>query len=386
MQFAHRMNIPPSATVAVNNLALKKKAAGERVFNLSAGEPFVPTHSAVLDAARCALDEDKTNYTPVAGIPELRQAAVQFMNRTYGTAYTFDQTVITCGGKFGLFALFQVLLNPGDEVLIPAPYWVSYPSMVQLAGGCPVIIDTEESIGWKITPEYISSHCTEQTKLLVLNNAANPTGVLYTKEELQALLAAAKSRGLFVVSDEVYSGLVYDGKEYMSCGAFAEFHDMVIVVQSVSKHFAMTGWRAGIVFGPEEIMKKIITLQGQSTTGTSSITQWASVAAFDHAEEICSFIRDTMQHRRDVFFDALFDVFGVRFEKPVSALYGFFPMSHFGVHNMDSVTFCTDVLDTVNVAMVPGSAFGKEGYVRCSFGLVESELHDAVAALHTYFA
>lgn len=383
MRFSARLNIPPSATVAINSLAQKKMSSGERVHNLSVGEPIIPTPSVIIDAATAAMHAGKTLYPPVAGIPELRHSAAAWMNETYATEYEAKNTIVTCGGKFGLFALLQALVESGDEVLIIAPYWVSYPSLVQLFGGVPKIIPTNPE-DWKVTPKKIDQAIGGRTKIIILNNAANPTGVVYTKEEIASLLAMAARHNLIVISDEVYSGLVYDGSVYNSCGAFPEYTDRVIVVQSCSKHFAMTGWRVGFVFGSSEIISILTTLQGQSTTGTSSISQWAALAAITDARTIIPLVRGMVQARRDVFINYFAQWFGIRLPAPASALYCLIPLRALGVDDLRDEVFCQRALEEANIALVPGVAFGAPGYVRVSFGGKEDEISEALAALGKY--
>lgn len=384
MKIAPSTHIQPSATVHMNSLALEKKRAGQRVYNLSAGEPMVETAKIVIEAAYRAMKEGKTHYPPVAGIPELREEAAAWMNRMYGATYTPKETVVTCGGKHGLAMTLSTLLCPGDEVLIMAPYWVSYPTMVQIAGGVPKIIATKPENEWKVDPNDLVRTCTARTRFIILNNAANPTGVIYTKEEINTLLRIAHERGITVISDEVYSGLVYDGQPFVSCASFPEYHDHVVVIQSCSKHFAMTGWRVGFVFGPEDLISVLVNVQSQTTTGTSSISQWAALTALQHGEEIMNTVNHTMQTRRDMFLETFQREFGVPLARPRSALYCLFPMQALGIPDTDSAAFCYRVLDEANVALVPGAPFGEEGYVRASFGAHEDEIAIALCALAQY--
>jgi len=384
MHFSARTHISPSLTVAMNSLALEKRAAGERVYNLAAGEPMLDTPESIARAAHDAIDAGKTHYGPVAGIPALRDAAATWMNTTYGSHFSRAETIVTAGGKHGVNLLLDALLSPGDEALIVVPYWVSYLSQVEMAGATPVVIATTEADGWKVSPKDIEANITPHTKVLILNNGSNPAGVLYTREELQAILEVVARHDILLLSDEVYSGLVYDGEEYVSCASFAEHAERVIVVQSVSKHFAMTGWRVGFVFADEQIIRVLTTLQGQTTSGASSISQWAALAGIQAADEIVPMHKVEMQARRDVFCQAFTDAFGVSLAPAMSGLYQFFPIALFGSTETDSVVFCTRVLADANVAMVPGGAFGMEGYVRCSFGETTAELRASIDALRAY--
>ncbi len=383
--FSSKVHIPPSATVTINSIAQQKKKAGQRVYNLSAGEPIMNTAQYLKETVDWAMEHGETLYPPVAGIDELRNRASLWMNDLYQTNYQVKNTLITCGGKFGIYLLLQSLLNDGDEVIVISPYWVSYPPMVSLFGGRPVIVQTEEKDGWKVRPEQIAAACSEKTKLLIFNNGSNPTGVLYEEQELRDILKVCKEKNILIMSDEVYSGLTYDKKDYVSCGAFWDHSDSVVVIQSCSKNFGMTGWRVGIVFAPEEITKKLITVQGQSITGTSIISQWAAVAAIEKAHKITPEINKEMKHRRDVFTDTFNELFpGANLQAPHSAFYSFIPLKAFGTYHDDDVKFCERALEDGNVAMVPGSAFGKPGYVRTSFGAKPEELIDAIKALADY--
>lgn len=379
MQFSPFMRVEASATIMMNSLALEKKSRGERVYNLGAGEPMIPMHAAINDAAVAAIQAGKTKYPPVAGIPELRDAAAAWMNTMYQTHFTREQTIVTCGGKFGIYAVCQALLEPGDEAVMLAPYWVSYSGIVQLFGGKPVVIETEEKDGWKVSLKKLESSFNKKTKLLFLNNAGNPTGTLYTRDELAAILELAKKHDVIVVSDEVYSGLMYDNNVFVSCGSFPEYQDRVIIIQSCSKHFAMTGWRVGFVFAPVELIKILSMVQSQSTTGTSSISQWAAVGAFSQAKEVVQATQKALFGRRNALVGALREQFDFECQPVCAGLYQFISLKDLGVVEKDSAAFCKRVLVEGNVAMVPGSAFGKEGYVRMSFGDTEQEL---IAAIH----
>ncbi len=383
MTFSATLPLTASATVAMHAKALAKKARGERVYNLGAGEPILPPHVLVASAAEEAVRAGKTLYPPVAGIPELRRAASAWMNTMYGTQHDAQNTLVTCGGKFGIFASLQAYCSSGDEVMIIAPYWVSYAQLTTLFRGVPTIVQTREEDGWKASVAQLESAATDRTKILILNNAANPTGTLYSREELKAMLAWAEKRKLLVISDEVYSGLVYGNEHYVSCGSFPEYRDRVIVIQSCSKHFAMTGWRVGFVFAPEEIIKVLTAIQSQSTTGTSSISQWAAFAAFQNADRVMQTVRDAMHERRDVFTQTLNNAFGISLLAPKAGLYHFVNLQALGVYE-NSLPFCLRLLEEGNIASVPGSAFGQEGYVRFSFGEKKEELIIAVQALSRY--
>lgn len=381
MDIVEKSRVAPSATLSVNAAALKKRAENIKVYNLSAGEAFVQTPTVIKDAAEKAISDGHTYYTPTAGIPELRDAACAWMNKEFGSTYSREHTFVTNGGKFGLYLLFQALLEDGDEVLIPAPYWVSYPKMVELFSGKPVVVNTTYENDWKLSVPDLEKARNSKTKILVFNNGSNPTGVLYTKEEVQAILNWAGSHGIIVISDEVYAKLVYGNIQYPSCAFFDAHRSHVVVLQSTSKMFSMTGWRVGFVFADPTFVKGLAALQGQSTSGASSVAQWASVAAFEHASQIIPFIRSEMQHRRDVLCESFQTFFGQSIKVPQSALYAFVPLSAFGIDSTDDSAFCSEMIEKAHVAMVPGSAFGAPGFVRMSFGIAKDEIRDGVRAL-----
>jgi len=384
MKLSSSTHIPPSATVAMNSLAQEKKRKGEKVYNLSVGEPAMETSRLIQEAAFTAIQQGKTLYPPVSGIPELREAVVEWMNKKYESTFQKENCLVSCGGKHGLLMCLQSTLEKGDEVLILAPYWVSYPTMVTLAGGVPKIIETTEEKNWKVIPEQIIDACTSQTKILILNNGSNPTGVLYSREELKSILQVAAEKNLIVISDEVYSGLTYDTNEYISVASFNEYKESSIIIQSVSKHFAMTGWRVGFVLGPKNLIEAAEILQSQSTTGTSSISQWAALAAFQNAEVLNTEIQKEMQYRRDIFVRSFEKYFEHKVIPPQCGLYSFLPISFFTVDSIDSVSFCMKLLEQCNVAFVPGSPFGKEGYIRASFGGKSEEIEAALKQLSEY--
>ncbi len=373
--------IPDSPTIRINALVQRLKAEGHTVFNLGIGEPVIETPEVIRAAAKRAIDEDKTTYPPAAGIPELRQAIAQWLCESYSCSYTPDEIVVTPGGKSALFFLFQTLLNPGDDVMIVAPYWVSYPAIVGIFGGSPIFVETNERDQWKVTPELLESKFSEQTALLVLNNASNPTGVVYTRTELSSIVEWAKDKGIMVISDEVYSGLVYEG-EFVSLGSFS--YENILVVQSASKNFGMTGWRIGILAGNAGILKKVTALLGQSVSGVSTISQWALLEGIIHRNSISSLIHREFKTRRDACVRLFEELFGTKINLPASGLYVFIPISTFEETTESSVEWCERILQKTGVATIPGSAFGCEGYVRLSFGGNLSETEGGLRALAAY--
>lgn len=370
-----------SPTVTLNGIAARKRMLGERVYNFAAGDPVLNNHSAITKRAVGMAEKGCLPYPPVEGITELRTLAANWMNATCGTQFAKDHVLVAGGGKFAIFAIIYSLLQPNEEVLIPAPYWVSYPEIVKMAGGIPKIVMANADNQWKITPQNLLQHITKNSKMLILNNACNPTGALYTKQEVAALLAVAKKFGLLVISDEVYSGLVYDEPGFVSCGAFPEHQERVLIVQSCSKNFGMTGWRVGFALGPEHFIKRLAVLQSQSTTGVSTISQWAAVGAMENAAEVNAYVKEAMRKRRDQFVHTYNSLFPIPLQNIKSALYAFVPMASMGVAAKDSAAFSEQLLERHNIALVPGVAFGVEGYVRFAFSEPEEEIYQGLHEL-----
>ncbi|KTD60399.1 aspartate aminotransferase [Legionella sainthelensi] len=380
MKYSKQFPLKDSATVAINSLAQQKINAGLKISNLSAGEPKLLPHPIITTAVTQALEQGLTLYPPVSGITELRYLASKWMNKFYDCSFTSENCLVVNGGKFGIYLLMQLLMQNNDEVIIPSPYWVSYPQITHLFGGTPIIVETKEIEGWKLTPRALKNACSSKSKILILNNAANPTGALYTKSELAALLQVAHEQDLLVIADEVYSGLIYDGHAYVSCGSFSQFKDRIIVIQSCSKNFSMTGWRVGFVFAPKTIIQPLTALMSQSTSGVTTLSQWAAVAVLKETN-VGLWVQQCMQKRRDCMIQALDQYFGLTITPPLSSLYIYLSLNDLGVRNPNSEEFCQHALEEANVAIVPGTAFGNEGYVRLSFGGYEEELHSGIRQL-----
>ncbi len=373
-----------SVTVVINSIAQSKKAQGIRVYNLSAGEPKLVTPKIVRDAAIKFIEIGDVPYPITAGQPELRKAAADRLNKLYGSSFTPEECIVTTGGKFGLYLILQYLLghssplkaSPQEKlsVIIPAPYWVSYPAITKIMDGKPVVINTTEEGGWKVTAEMIRNAYTPDCKILIINNGVNPTGVIYSRPEMQAIMDVANELGLLVISDEVYSGLVYTDDEYVSCGSFPEYKENVVVLQSASKTFAMTGWRVGFMLGRKDIIEALSALTTQSTTGVSLVCQHGAIGAFKHADEITDWVNASMKKRRDVFVEAFKEHFGIQLAYPKATLYVWVSLASLGVTGISDDEFCIRALEEANVATVPGSGFGQPGYVRFSFAAEEEDL------------
>lgn len=373
-----------SETVRINSLVLHRQKQGKAVFNLGAGEPVLDTPELIKRAAEQALRENKTLYPPVAGIPELRKLAAHWMNNKYRTHFKPDNVLVTNGGKLGLYLIFQSLLKQGDEVLLNSPYWVSYPGIVKLFGGKPKILRTTEAGGWKITPNCLKKACGKKTKILILNNANNPTGILYSKSELKGILKVAAEKKLTVISDEVYSGLIYGKNKFYSCASFGRLSKNSMVIQSCSKNFAMTGWRVGFVFAESQMVKILTGLLSQSTSGVTTISQWAAVAALKYPQKFTLPLKNELRKRRDVLVAELNKAFGLSLKRPESSLYLFVKMGDLGAKKISSMEFCKGLLEKTGVALIPGSACGQEGYIRFSFGSKPEVLKKAIKILANY--
>ncbi|MBS0625899.1 MAG: aminotransferase class I/II-fold pyridoxal phosphate-dependent enzyme [Verrucomicrobia bacterium] len=367
--------LKPSPTVAISAKAHLLSKEGIKVYNFGVGDPILPNHPAILDAAAQVLKEKMCPYAPISGIMDLRKLAAEWMNRRYQSQYTVEQTIVTCGGKFGIYAALQLFIEQGEEALVPAPYWVSYPEMVRIASGIPVIVPTTFEGGWKLTPSLLKAHITPKTRVLLLNNAGNPTGILYTREELGAILDVAAEANLTIISDEVYSELTFDGGEFVSCASFPEHRSRVVVIESCSKNFAMAGWRVGFAFAPAPVISNISALQSQSTTGTSFTSQKAAVGALLHADEVSGYVRKAMGHRRTLFYSTFNRLFSTHIKPAPAALYFF---SKIGA---DSIKTCEKLLDEARVAAVPGIGFGTEGYARFAFTESEEDIVKGLEAL-----
>ncbi|WP_038058629.1 aspartate/prephenate aminotransferase [Thermus amyloliquefaciens] len=363
----------PSATVAVNARALELRRQGVDLVALTAGEPDFDTPEHVKEAARRALAQGKTKYAPPAGIPELREALAEKFRRENGLFVTPEQTIVTVGGKQALFNLFQAILDPGDEVIVLAPYWVSYPEMVRFAGGVPVEVATLPEEGFVPDPERVRKAITGRTKALVVNSPNNPTGAVYPREVLEALARLAQEHDFYLVSDEIYEHLIYEG-EHFSPGQLAPEH--TLTVNGAAKAFAMTGWRIGYACGPKEVIRAMADVSSQSTTSPDTIAQWATLEALTNQEASRAFIamaREAYRKRRDLLLQGLAEL-GLRAVRPSGAFYVLLDTSPFAE---DEVKAAERLLEA-GVAVVPGTDFAAYGHVRLSYATGEENLKKAL--------
>ncbi len=385
LQIAQRVQaIKPSPTLAVTARAAEMRAAGHDIIGLGAGEPDFDTPQHIKDAAVSALNKGYTKYTPVDGIASLKQAIIDKFAHDNNLEYSMNQVLVSSGGKQSFYNLAQALLNPGDEVIIPAPYWVSYPDMVMLAGGKPVIISADIQQGFKILPEQLAGAITEKTRLFVINSPSNPTGAHYTSDELFKLgNILSKYPNVLVATDDMYEHILWEGSFKNIVNLCPELYERSIVLNGVSKAYAMTGWRIGYAGGPEKLIQKMKTIQSQSTSNPTSISQYAALAALKGDQ---SFIQDmikTFKARHDFVLDALLKIKGVTCLPSLGTFYIFPNMQ--GV--MDRLGLETDValseflIEKAGIALVPGSAFGAPGYVRISFATSMDNLIKAMESL-----
>jgi aspartate aminotransferase len=366
--------IKPSATLALNAKALAMRAEGIDVVSFGVGEPDFDTPEHIRNAAIRAIEEGFTRYTAVGGIPELKQAIVEKFQRDNGLFYEPDQVMVSCGGKHVLYNIAQAFLNPGDEVIVPAPYWVSYPPIVMLAGGRSVIVNTAEADGFKLSPESLEKAITPRTRMLVLNSPSNPTGSCYTESELRALAEVILKHDIWVISDEIYEKLVFGGTQFWSIAQVSdEMKSKTFVVNGLSKTYAMTGWRIGYVAGAQEVIAAMTKIQGQSTSNPNSIAQKAAVAALTGPEDFLQAMIEAFDERRKHLVDRLNDISGIHCNLPGGAFYTFPNVSRYFNMKADgriikgSADLCEYLLNQAQVALVPGIAFGDDDFIRFSY-------------------
>ena len=366
MKLAARVGqVPPSLTLAIAAKAKAMKAEGIDVCSFSAGEPDFDTPAHIKAAAQKALDEGKTRYGPAAGEPKLREAIARKLREENGLCYSAENVIVTNGGKHSLFNLMLALIEAGDEVIIPAPYWLSYPEMVKLAGGTPVIVPTDASTGYKITPDQLRSSITPHTKLFILNSPSNPTGMVYTPVELKAIAEIVVERDILVVSDEIYEKIIYDEAEHLSIGAIGpEIFERTITSSGFAKAFSMTGWRLGYLAGSVEIIKAASTIQGHSTSNVCTFAQYGAIAALEGSQDCVQEMRLAFAKRREVMFERLNAIPGLNCPKPDGAFYMFPDISKTGLKSME---FCDALLESQQVAVIPGIAFGADECIRLSY-------------------
>jgi len=387
------LQVPPSPTLAVNAKAKALRAAGADILNFSVGEPDMSTPAHVCEAGKQAIDDGHTRYTPVAGILELREAVCARFKKEQGWDYTPDQVQVSCGGKHGLYNIFQAILNPGDEVLIPAPYWVSYPPMVQLAGGTPVIVPLKEENNFDLDPVALAQYVTSKTKAIILNSPSNPTGAVYSQASLEAVAKMAFDNGWLVVSDDMYEELTYtEGKIAHILNIDPRLKEQVVLSNGVSKSFAMTGWRIGYSVGPIEVIKAMNKIQSQSTSNPAAPSQYAALAALTGSQDFPGQLREAFLPRRAFFVRELQAIKGVTCVNPMGAFYVFpnfsayFGKTFQGKVIEGSVALADYFLSEAKVASVPGAAFGADAFIRFSFATSMAVIEEGMARIRQALA
>ncbi|MCD4781425.1 MAG: pyridoxal phosphate-dependent aminotransferase [Candidatus Omnitrophica bacterium] len=364
-----------SSTLAITARAKELKAQGKDVVNFAAGEPDFDTPDTIKQAAVEAMNNGQTKYTPSIGMPALREQIVKKFKEDNGLDYKPSQVAVSCGAKHSLFSIIQVLVDEGEEVIIPAPYWVSYPEMVKIAGGASKIVQTGPDTEFKLTADLLEKNISEKTKILILNSPSNPTGMLYTKEELAPLAEICVKNGIYIISDEIYEKLIYDTDTYTSIASLGkDIYDLTITVNGISKAYSMTGWRIGYCAGSEEIIGYIKKLQDHSTSCPSSISQHAALQALKEPESKVKEMRDIFKERRQIITSAIDNIPEISYIMPQGAFYLFADFSKLG----ESFAIAKEIIDQKYVAIIPGEGFGAPGFMRLSFATSAERIQEGI--------
>ena len=384
MKLAARVGrVKPSLTLAIAAKAKAMKADGIDVCSLSTGEPDFETPEHIQIAARKAMASGKTKYGPAAGEPELRKAIARKLKTENNLDYRAENTIVTNGGKHSLYNLMMALIEPGDEVIIPAPYWLSYPEMVILAGGTPQIVPTTAATGYKITPAQLRQSITPKTKLFVLNSPSNPTGMVYAPEEIKALAEVVVEADILVVSDEIYEKIIYEGAEHLSIGACSpEAFERTIVSSGFAKAYSMTGWRVGYLAGAVELIRACSTVQGHSTSNVCTFAQYGAIAALERSQDCVEQMRLAFAERRRVILQRIEAIAGLNCIQPQGAFYVFVDISKTG---LTSLEFCDALLESEQVATIPGIAFGADDHIRISYATDLATIEKAMDRLEKFW-
>ena len=386
LQIADRvLEMTPSSTSSLNARTAELRAAGHDIIGMGTGELDFDTPVHIKEAAKAAIDQGFTKYTAVDGIPELKRAIIAKLDRENALQYEMPQVMVSCGCKQTLYNLVQAVINDGDEVIVPAPYWVSYPDIVKLAGGVPVVVSAGIEQGFKIRPEQLERAITEKTRLLFMNSPSNPTGAHYSPEELSKLAEVIlKHDKVVVASDDIYEHMLWEGGPFKNIiNACPELYDRTFVLNGVSKAYAMTGWRIGFAAGPQQLIQKMKTIQSQSTSNPTSIAQYAAIAALEGDQSFTREVVAILKQRHDFVFGALSEMAGVRCLPSQGTFYLFADvgevMAKLSID--DDVQFSEYLIENARVAVVPGSAFGAPGHVRISFATSMENLEKAMERL-----
>ncbi len=394
MELSRRtLAIPGSVTLAIDAKAKALLAQGKDVVGFGAGEPDFPTPAYIVEAAKRALDQGYTKYTPAAGIPELRRAVCEKLKNENGLEYKPEQVVVSCGAKHSIFNVLQALCNPGDEVIIPAPFWVSYPEMVKMADGVPVFVRGDEANGFKMAAAALKAAITPKTKALILNSPNNPNGCVYSKEELWAIAKVCEDAGIFVISDEIYEHLIYGGKKHYSIAAYSQkLKEQTIVVNGVSKSYSMTGWRIGYTACRADIATMMTNYQSQSTSNPTSIAQYAALEALSKPCGELPAMRAEFEKRRDFLASRINETDGLSCQVPDGAFYIMMDLSavlgksHGGKRLDTPMEFAAALLESKLTAIVPGEAFGAEKYARLSYATGMAKIEKGIGRIAEFVA
>ncbi|KZZ86381.1 pyridoxal phosphate-dependent aminotransferase [Bacillus sp. SJS] len=388
MELAKRAaSLTPSTTLAITAKAKELKAAGHDVIGLGAGEPDFNTPAAIIKAAVSSMEDGFTKYTPSGGLKELKDAIIEKFKKDQNLDYAPAEIIVCTGAKHALYTLFQVILNDGDEVIVPSPYWVSYPEQVKLAGGVPVIIEGTEENQFKITPEQIGRAANSRTKAVIINSPSNPTGMIYTEAELKAIGEACEKHGLLIVSDEIYEKLIYGDASHVSIAQISQaLKKRTIVINGVSKSHSMTGWRIGYAAGPKNIISAMTNLASHSTSNPASMAQYGAIEAYRGSQEPVEEMRKAFESRLNETYEQLIQIPGFTCIKPQGAFYLFANASEAAkITGHDSVdAFVEALLEEEKVALVPGSGFGSPEHVRLSYATSQDLLTEAIARIKRY--
>ena len=388
MKFTERVNrIAVSPTLAVVMEAEKYKARGVDVVDFGAGEPDFPTPEHIKRGAVLALERNQTKYTPAAGIARLRESICQWHAAQFGTAYKPAQCAATSGGKHAIFEVMGALVDTGDEVIIPAPYWVSYPDIVKFCGGTPIFVETDPAAGFTLRAEQIEAALTPRTRMVIINSPCNPTGAVISDEEFARIAALCASRGVWLMSDECYSHFIYGGVRPFSIASLPEAGPQLIVIGSLSKTFAMTGWRVGYVLGAEALIGAVIKQQSQSTTNVTSIAQYAAIEALTGPMDSVGKMLEEYSRRRARIYNGLNELPGVSCTEPKGAFYAFPHIAaRHGKGHADTTAITKALLEREYVAVVPGEAFGAPGYLRISYATSIERIDEGLKRFKHFFA
>ncbi|BAU28847.1 L-aspartate aminotransferase [Aneurinibacillus soli] len=388
MKLAQRVaQITPSKTLAITAKAKELKSQGYDVVGLGAGEPDFNTPQHIIDAAVKAMEEGQTKYTAASGIVELKQAICDKLQRDNNLTYKSSQIVVCNGAKHALYNLFQAILDPGDEVIVPIPYWVSYPEMVTLADGIPVFVEGAEANEFKITPQQLRDAITDKTRAVVINSPSNPTGSIYSRDELQAIADVCVEKDILIVSDEIYEKLVYDGAEHVSIASLGqEVYDRTVVINGMSKPYSMTGWRIGYAAGNEGLIKAMTNLSSHSTSNPTTFAQYGALAALEGSQEALEMMRVEFDKRRKAVVDLMNDIDGIHCVAPKGAFYLFANVSEAmkkgGYSDVDA--WAEALLAKEYVALIPGSGFGAPNHIRISYATSLEQLQKGLARIKKF--